>query len=384
MLHITAIEGLIMVSNDTFSDKNCLPNFLVILILPFLFLGGLAAGYIGLIPLKAEIHTLVIISLIFVVFVLFAKHNANYAICQMRGSFGRMESDLQEALRDNALTVMGETKSTLPIREFIADYYKEIRNDNFAKIAPSVFPMLGILGTFVAIALSMPDFSVKNTEALDREITILLSGIGTAFYASIYGIFLSLLWIFFEKRGSAKADKMIYDLERLYNRRIWKNSELIKHAHEQSELKDQQIVKTLKETFNLDFIKDLNEQYLRHYKMIIDDTTNSFSHLSNHMQLVSKELRETLASIQSRDESINAVAHIKANIESFNQNALNLHKTIERFDDSIDHTFDKFDTEIAQIVTKLGDFALLIHEQNKEIQHSLDHPKPALQTKPEV
>ncbi len=30
---------------------------------------------------------------------------------------------------------------------------------NFAKIGTSTFPMLGILGTFIAIAISMPDFT---------------------------------------------------------------------------------------------------------------------------------------------------------------------------------------------------------------------------------
>jgi hypothetical protein len=231
--------------------------------------------------------------------------------------------------------------------------------------------MLGILGTFLAIALSMPDFTVKNLDALDHEITILLSGIGTAFYASIYGIFLSLLWIYFEKRGTAKADKNVYDLERLYNKRVWKRSELIKHEHQQSELKDQQIVETLKETFNLDFIKELNDQYLKNYKTIIDDTTNSFTLLANHMQLASKELRETLSLIQSREESINAVSQIKTNIEGFNHSAANIHKVIERFDDSLDHTFVKIDSEVGGIVEKLSEFALLISDQNREIQKSL-------------
>ena len=51
------------------------------------------------------------------------------------------------------------------------------------------FPTLGILGTFISIALSMPDFTSNNIVALDSEITKLLSGVGTAFYVSIYGIF---------------------------------------------------------------------------------------------------------------------------------------------------------------------------------------------------
>lgn len=360
-----------MIPPETPNEQNCFGQFFAILLLPLLFMGGLVAAYLGFIPLNVEMHTLIIITFIFLIFILFIRHNANYAVCYMRGSFVRMENDLQEALEENDLTIMGETKSTLDIETFITDYYKEIRNDNFARVASSVFPMLGILGTFIAIALSMPDFTVKDLSALDQEISLLLSGIGTAFYASIYGIFLSLLWTYFEKRGMSKADKNIHDLERLYNRRIWKKSELIKHEHTQSELKDQQIVQTLKDTFNLDFIKELNQQYMKNYKTIIDDTTNSFTLLSEHMQVSSVELRKTLAMIQSRDESVNAVAHIKSNIEEFNKSAKNLHGALERFDGTVDHTFEKIDSEVGQIVEKLADFAFMLSEQNREIQQKL-------------
>ncbi|MEA3492377.1 MAG: MotA/TolQ/ExbB proton channel family protein [Campylobacterota bacterium] len=360
-----------MIPSDRLDKPHCFSQFFAIFIFPLLFMLGLIVGYLGFIPINVEIHTLIIIFLIFLIFAFFVKHNANYAVCQMRSSFERMEEDLHSALEENSLTIMGETKSTLAIRGFISEYYKEIRNDDFAKVAPSVFPMLGILGTFVAIALSMPDFTVKDLNALDREITILLSGVGTAFYASIYGIFLSLLWTYFEKRGISKVDRNIHDLERIYDKRIWKKSELIKHEHMQSELKDQQIVETLKETFNLDFIKEINEQYLRNYKVIIDDTTNSFTLLSDQMKMASMELRKTLTLIQSREESINAIAHIKKNIESFNTNAENLHKALNHFDGTVDHTFEKIDSEVGEIVEKLGDFAFMLSEQNREIQRKL-------------
>jgi len=359
--------------SDGYNQQHCFSQFFAILILPLLFMGGLVAGYLGYIPLHVEIHTLIIISFIFLVFILFIKHNANYAVCHMRGSFGEMENNLRDAMEENSLLIMGETKSTLPVDEYISDYYKEIRNDNFARVAPSVFPMLGILGTFVAIALSMPDFTVKDLSALDQEISLLLSGIGTAFYASIYGIFLSLLWTYFEKSGASKADKYIHDLERIYDKYIWKKSELIKHEHMQSELKDQQIVQTLKETFNLDFIKELNEQYMKNYKTIVDDTTNSFSILSEHMQVTSMELRKTLTLIQSREESVNAIAHIKSNIESFNKNSQNLHRALQHFDDTVDHTFVKIDNEVGQIVEKLADFTFMLSEQNREIQYKIQY-----------
>ncbi len=352
---------------DRPSNPSCISQTFAILLLPFLFLLGLVLAYFGFVPLNVSLHTLAIVAFIFVVFFFFVKHNANYAVCQMKGSFYMMEEELQAALRANALTIMGKTKSTLYIKDFISEYYQDIRNDNFARVASSVFPMLGILGTFVAIALSMPDFTVKDVASLDREISILLSGIGTAFYASIYGIALSLIWTYFEKRGIAKVDRQIYNLEKLYGKRVWKKSELIKHEHMQSELKDQRIVQTLRETFNMDFIKELNDQYLKNFTTIINETSNSFTNLTANMQQASIDLRETLEMIHQRNESSNAVVNMEANIAGFNENAKNLHKTMQRFDSSVDHTFEKIDSELGQAVEKLSIFAKIISEQNQSI-----------------
>jgi len=360
---------------ETDTPKSCFSHSFVIVLIPFLFLSGLVLAYMGIFPLKVELHTLLIVAFIFVVFMFFVRHNANYAVCHMRASFSKMEDALQTELRANALTIMDKTKSTLNVNDFIAEYYKDIRNDNFARVAPSVFPMLGILGTFIAIALSMPDFTVKDLDALDREISLLLSGIGTAFYASIYGIMLSLIWTYFEKRGSTKVDKNIYDLEKIYNARVWKESELIKHKHMQSELKDQEIVKALKETFNMDFIKELNEQYLKNFSIIMSDTNDSFTQLGEHIRKASEDLRSTLNKIDNRQESVNAVDIIKKNIEGFNLNAENLQKSMDRFDGTIDYTFDKIDSEVGQIVEKLSLFARMLSEQNQTILQNMTKMK---------
>jgi biopolymer transport protein ExbB/TolQ len=347
--------------------KSCLFHSLVILLIPFIFLLGLILAYFGIFPLNVEFHTLIIVAFIFTVFIFFVKHNANYSVCHMKSSFLEMEDSLHEALKSNALTIMGKTKSTLYIKDFIAEYYGEIRNDNFARIASSVFPMLGILGTFIAIAISMPNFTSENAEALDHEISILLSGIGTAFYASIYGIMLSLIWTFFEKRGMTKIEKQISDLEKIYGSRVWKKFELIKHQHMLSELKDQEIVQTLKETFNMDFLKEINEQYLKDFMSIIGNSSDHFKKLTTHIQKASSELNETLEKIQHREKTVQAISTMQNNIEGFNTNALNLQRSMERFDNSVEHTFDKIDQELGNAIEKLTKFSQIISEQNQLI-----------------
>ena len=346
---------------------SCFSHSLSILFMPFLFLLGLVLAYYGIFSLKVEFHTLLIVSFIFIVFTFFVKHNAHYSVCHMKGTFAEMENALHEELKINALTIMGKTKSTLYVKDFMTEYYRDIRDDNFSRVAASVFPMLGILGTFIAIAMSMPDFTVEDSTALDHEISVLLSGIGTAFYASIYGIMLSLIWTFFEKRGMAAIDRKIFDLEKIYHSRVWKKSELIKHEHTLSALKDQEIVQTLKETFHIDFLKEINEQYLKDFMNIIGNSSDHFAKLTTHMQKASSQLEGTLKQIHHKETTVEAISTMQNNIEGFNNNALSLQKSMERFDGSVDHTFDKIDKELGLAIEKLTTFAKIISEQNQLI-----------------
>ena len=84
---------------DKQNSTSCSSHSFAILLIPFLFLLGLVLAYIGLFSLKVDLHTLAIVGFIFVVFAFFVKHNANYAVCHMKGSFFKMEEDLQAALR---------------------------------------------------------------------------------------------------------------------------------------------------------------------------------------------------------------------------------------------------------------------------------------------
>ena len=336
--------------------------------LPLLFVLAVIIGYFGYISFKVEIHTLITVTFIFIIFLFFIPHNASYASCQIARNFIPMEEELQDGLRRNALTIMGKTKSTLSVRDFMEEYFKDVRDDNYAKVASSIFPMLGILGTFIAIAISMPDFTVSSGEKLDKEISILLSGVGTAFYASIYGIFLSLWWIFFERRGLAKIEKQIIALEELYRGKIWTKSELIKHEHMESELKDQKIIQTLKETFNIDFIKETNLQYMNQYQKMIEDTNKSFLTIAKHLKESSEDLKETLDKLSTKQESLRAEEAISQNIESFIKANRELHEALEHFDESVERNLEKIDYELASAIERLGRMTETIIKEHKRMR----------------
>jgi biopolymer transport protein ExbB/TolQ len=356
--------------------QSCVPVFVVILFLPLLFLLGIIGGYIGAIPLQVETHTLSMIAIIFFIFIGFVRHNANVAACLMRSSFFDMEVRLQEHVKSHMLDILGKSKSTVSVNTFLKDYYRDVRNDNFASVATTVFPMLGILGTFISIAISMPDFSVGSNEALDSEITTLLGGVGTAFYVSVYGIFLSLLWMFFEKRGLSKIEHDTLSLNKLYEKHIWSESELKLHMHMMNESRDEKLVSALRETFNIDFIKNLNDHYIENFKRILDTTSTTFSSMTHDLQKVSDDLTQNLKDINYSNNALQATIKIDESIKGFDTTVEHINQTISAFDQHLDNTmertFEKIDSEVADIVIQLSDFASTVAESSDEVRESME------------
>ena len=357
-------------------SSNCFPNFLVILSIPVLLLGAAIGAYFGYIPLKVEMHTLIILGFIFLVFIFFIKHNANYAACGFRNSFYDIGEKLQEYLNTNMLSINGEKKSLSSIDDFLEKYINGFRNDNFSSIATTVFPMLGILGTFISIALSMPDFSVKNADALDHEITILLSGVGTAFYASIYGIFLSLWWMFFEKRGVSKISRTLSYIKTLYIKYVWNQNELDKYQYENRQIENENLVTALKEIFTIDKVRELNEDYLNNFKAIIETTSSSFTRITEDMNGAADKLSETLSKVQYSTDALNATQNLDVTIKDFTVATNSLDETISNIDEklskNVTSSFGKIDKEVADIVVKLADFAYLLDGHNEKILQDLE------------
>jgi DNA-binding transcriptional MerR regulator len=357
------------------SSALCSANFIVISLIPIAFFIAMILGYLSLIPLHVPIHSLGVIGFILFIFLLFIKHNANYSVCKMRSSSTDLENELKSRLDKSSLTIESQTKSVLDIKSFFRSYYANIRNDNFVSVASSIFPMLGILGTFVAIALSMPNFSVTDTEALDREISLLLSGVGSAFFASIYGILLSLIWTYFEKRGVSKIENYLWTIEKDFENLIWSKEELTIYKYTQYDLKENRFIGALKETFNLDFIKELNANHISSFEAIMTETNKNFNSLATNLLDVSQELRKSLKEMDKSKSAIDAQTSINQALVDFTIATTSFEKTTKVFsaqlNNSLNRTFDKIDTEIGEIVIKLADFATHVSLESREVQDSI-------------
>ncbi len=341
---------------DSGYSQSCFGRFFLIAILPLIFVLFMGANFFGLVNiLNIHSETFYIIAVIFIIFLFFIPHNAYVVECKIKNQFDVTKNELEKSLDNTALTIEGQTKSVLSVRDFLEDHFKSIRNDNFAKIASSVFPMLGILGTFIAIAISMPDFTVSSSKQLDIEISKLLSGVGTAFYASIFGIFLSLLWIFFEKLGLSKIERHTIALEDIYSKYIWSQKELLKFKYNQKAILDNEFIRVLKETFNLDLIKEINKEHLKSYENIIEQTSKGLKDIENSLIIQSKNLERVAKNLEQSRNSVEATNNLEQNIEEFNKSAKELRLMLEHFDSGMDSAFVKIDTQLANALEKLSD-----------------------------
>ena len=197
-------EDLIELNSRFYTNCKPLSRIFTLLTIPTLLFILVILCYFGVLPLKVEIHSVILIGAIYFIYLFFIRHNAYFVACKFRTLYADLQIALLDYINNNLLTIAQTSKANGSVDDFLQDYTSNLRNSNFSSIASGIFPTLGILGTFISIALSMPDFTSNNIAALDSEITKLLSGVGTAFYVSIYGIFLSIWWIFFEKFGLSR------------------------------------------------------------------------------------------------------------------------------------------------------------------------------------
>jgi len=340
-------------------------SYFLILSVPLAVFGAVVAGYLHYLNVKVDIHTVVTIGVIFFIFLLFIPHNATFSSCKIKNQFEPMEEELKKDIRKTLLKIGSEKKSTLKIEDFFKSYFLNIRNDNFASVATTIFPMLGILGTFVSIAISMPDFSVSSTKDLDHEISILLGGVGTAFYASIYGIFLSIWWLFWEKRGLSKIEKSVKLVKRAYKKYIWDDARLKHFLLAQNQMHNEELVDSLKENFNIHFMKQFNDSYIDSYQKLLAKTTDAFTKMSVDMDKASSKIGEALNDVTSAKNSIKATQNIDRRLADFNI-------AIERLDGMMEGSLQSVDKEVGEIVKKLADFAGVVVQKSDEVEKSIE------------
>ena len=116
------------------------------------------------------------------------------------------ETDLAAIGASYGKTINIETgegmKSNMPASEYINDisvckcYALNLR---IIDTASGTLVGLGLLGTFLGLTIGIGSFDSSNTEKINESIQGLLSGMGTAFTTSLFGMGFSLIFIYMDK-----------------------------------------------------------------------------------------------------------------------------------------------------------------------------------------
>ncbi len=301
----------------------------MLLTIPTILFVAVLMCYLNYLSLKIEIHSVILIGFIYLIYLFFIKNNAYYASCKFRNQKQDLILSLQDYVEKNLLTLGNTTKANGDVDSFLEDYTNNLRNTNFSSIASAVFPTLGILGTFISIAFSMPDFNSGNTTALESEISKLLGGVGTAFYVSIYGIFLSLWWTFFEKIGMSRFEHDIYTIKEDTKSHFWTKID-IETIHVKNNLdsfaKMNELFEKLSSNNYVENINSLIEQRVSLLEDILKKELELSTRISDNVEN-NQELANTIKTMTS---------HVNKNVQLFENQREIFGKTSEKLNSSIE------------------------------------------------
>ncbi|MGP1528330.1 MAG: MotA/TolQ/ExbB proton channel family protein [Campylobacter sp.] len=308
------MENLVDFDLPQTSAKSLISVYGKIILAPTLVFVIFVLGFLNLIALKVEIHSLLMLGILYLIALISARHNAEFGVSVFEKNIENFKSNLKNFIMKTLFNVGETKKSSAKFETFVAEYSQNIRNDNYASSMNGIFPMMGILGTFISIAISMPNFSSSNINALEGEIAQLLGGVGTAFYVSIYGIFLAIWWIYFEKRGISKFEKIIAKYNLATRNFFWEKDEILIALTRAGLGKVDLIAHTLTHSLNNAFVAKLNA--------LIEDKFSAFSKILDLEQNASKLAAEQV---------LNAQTLVHENIEIYKNSHLDFEKIIASF-----------------------------------------------------
>ncbi len=314
-----------MVSEQDFIDLSlkfqtkgsCALRLIALVWVPLLMFLVVVGGYAGLLPFQTEVHSVILIGLVFVVYLFLMQHNAYFASCAFKKRFSEMKEQLTLYINNNLLTIADTTKANVPLDSFMKEFSTTLRNENYSSIAAGIFPTLGILGTFISIALTMPDFSSQTANALEREISQLLGGVGTAFYVSIYGIFLSIWWIFFEKSGMSRFERDVRLIKAETRAFFWEKEEIEQTYFQKSMENFEKLNSVFDNISSQEFIENMNrtlEQRMMIFDAVIEREQQAVEHASRQIRQGADEM-EGLALY--REEMLSANKEVTENMKHF-------------------------------------------------------------------
>ncbi|MGP1484708.1 MAG: MotA/TolQ/ExbB proton channel family protein [Campylobacter sp.] len=362
------------IRNDAFSEL-ILPEvqsrqgalvYAKIIALPVFIYLVVLAGYFGYIDgFEIGLHTVVLMGAILLVALVFGRNSAELAYCYFEQSGSDFKRSLKEYIINHLLVIGKETKSNAGFDDFVAHYTRNLRNENFASVGAGVFPMLGILGTFVSIAISMPSFSSSNVEGLETEIANLLGGVGTAFYVSIYGIFLALWWIFFEKYGTSRFESLVSVQKASTSAFFWTKEEIDRKYFEENLKYFEKMGTIFEYVCNQEFFVELDKTINNKFRIFTDIMQNERDAVKISSENIRQTMNTLLRSSKDQKDLVKVHADILNAVGKFNNNFKDMQV---KFSEQYNRLYDVGSERITRLERSVADIEGSIRKFNLSLQ----------------
>ena len=151
-------------------------------------------------------------------------------------------------------------------------------NLRFWYAVPGILVGFGILGTFVGLTIGITEFNINTTDNIKKSIQTLLSGMGTAFVSSVWGMLLSIVFSVSEK-------SLFKDISRLTKAL----TEILDNSYH------------LNKTDELRIIKEDQEEVIKKFLVFKDDNNQEVlpSYVLGDLQKAAEEQTKTLRSFST-------------------------------------------------------------------------------------
>ncbi|MEG1615570.1 MAG: hypothetical protein RR202_01160 [Bacteroidales bacterium] len=137
-----------------------------------------------------------------------------------------------------------EALGSVKTDEYASDYFNpksllfDGTNISLVSAGPNILTGLGVLGTFTGLTMGISDFDTDTADTIKASIQMLLSGMGSAFATSIWGMLLSLLLTYVEKSRINKLSLSVHALNTMLDKRykLSRSEERLLALQEQQEM----------------------------------------------------------------------------------------------------------------------------------------------------
>lgn len=177
--------------------------------------------------------------------------------------------------------------------------YHQMGYRSWMDMGAGMFVSIGVLGTFIGLSAGLSDLNVGDTDSLRAGIGSLLDGMKVAFYTSVFGVFLSLVWTFFDRVLGHKLDLEIdWHAERLDYLLSTEDEELFLNRLEKISRKQADHLKTLL----TDAMEKAMQPMVAQMQHSNGQVQEAFSLLSNQFENMNKGIDSQSKLIESQIE----------------------------------------------------------------------------------